>query len=102
MDVKLRDGTVATVEDSQLYEFPEGLFGFEDFKKYAMVSSEYAPFIWMQSLENEHLAFLIVDPFLVCDDYEVDIDEKTLSKIGITSPKDVCVMSVVKIGRAHV
>ena len=53
--------------------------------------------MWMQSLEDSNLAFLIVDPFLICSDYELDVDDKTLLKIGITSPKDVIVMSIVTI-----
>ena len=53
--------------------------------------------MWMQSIEDQKLAFLVVDPFLICNAYELDVDDKSLSKIGIKSPSDVFVMSIVTI-----
>lgn len=97
MDVKLKTGATVAVSEENIFSCPEGLFGFEEYKKYAIVDSEFPPFLWMQSLENEHLAFLIVDPFMICDDYEIDIDDKNLLSIGIESPKDVCIMTIVTI-----
>ena len=97
MDVKTKIGTTVQVQDKDILEIPEGLFGFEEYKKYAIYESEYAPFMWMQSMEESSLAFLIVDPFLVADDYELDVDDKALAKIGITNPTDVCVMAIVTI-----
>ena len=85
------------IDDSQLYEIPQGLFGFEDFTKYALVNSDYEPFIWLQSTENPNLAFLIVDPFLICGDYETDIDDEMLKKIGITKPEDIIIMTIVTV-----
>ena len=97
MDVKTKIGTTVSVDENHILNFPEGLFGFELYHNYAIFDSAYSPFMWMQSLEDSNLAFLIVDPFLICSDYELDVDDKTLLKIGITSPKDVIVMSIVTI-----
>lgn len=97
MDVKTKIGATVSVDENHILNFPEGLFGFELYHNYAIFDSEYSPFMWMQSLEDSNLAFLIVDPFLICSDYELDVDDKTLLKIGITSPKDVIVMSIVTI-----
>lgn len=97
MDVKTKSGKTVSVNEDHIFNFPEGLFGFELYKNYAVYESEYPPFMWMQSIEEQNLAFLIVDPFLICDDYELDIDDKNLAKIGITSPKDVFVMAIVTI-----
>lgn len=97
MDVKTRVGTTVSVDESQILHFQDGLFGFELYHNYAILDSEYSPFMWMQSLEDSNLAFLIVDPFLICADYELDIDDKVLSKIGIESPKDVIVMAIVTV-----
>src|SRR5574344_1265774 len=94
MDVKTKIGTTVSVDENHILNFPEGLFGFELYHNYAIFDSEYSPFMWMQSLEDSNLAFLIVDPFLICSDYELGVDDKTLLKIGITSQKDVIVMSI--------
>lgn len=85
------------VSQERFLTIPEGLIGFEKFTKFALVDSEYEPFIWLQSTENPNLAFLIVDPFLICSSYETDIDDETLSKIGITKPEDIIIMTIVTI-----
>ena len=86
-----------TVSDDHLITIPEGLFGFEEYTKYALVDSDYEPFLWLQSCEDPNLAFLIVDPFLICNEYETDIDDASLKKIGITKPEDIIIMTIVTV-----
>ncbi len=85
------------VSEESLLTIPEGLFGFEDYKDFALVDSDYEPFIWLQSCNNQDVAFLIVDPFLICNEYETDIDDESLAKIGITKPEDIIIMTIVTI-----
>ena len=85
------------VDTDKILNFPVGLFGFEDYHKYALIEAEYRPFIWMQSLEEKNLAFLLIDPFTVADGYEIDVDDKTLLEIGVVSPADVVVYSIVTV-----
>ena len=86
-----------TVSEDHLITIPEGLFGFEQYTKYALVDSDYEPFLWLQSCEDPNLAFLIVDPFLICNEYETDIDDASLKKIGITKPEDIIIMTIVTV-----
>ena len=85
------------IPEDNLISVPEGIFGFEDYTKYALIDSDYEPFIWLQSTENRDVAFLIVDPFLICSTYETDIDDETLSKIGIKKPEDIIIMTIVTV-----
>ena len=86
-----------TVSEDHLITIPEGLFGFEQYTQYALVDSDYEPFLWLQSCEDPNLAFLIVDPFLICNEYETDIDDSSLKKIGITKPEDIIIMTIVTV-----
>lgn len=97
--MKVKTKTMGNVEvaEEHIISIPSGLFGFEDYTSYALITSEYQPFIWLQSLQDSNLAFLIIDPFIICDDYEVDIDDKELAKIGISDPSDVMVFSLVTV-----
>lgn len=97
MDVKTKDGITKYVDSSHIVTFPEGLFGFEKYKKFAIFESEYMPLVWLQSVEDEKLAFLMVDPFVICKDYEADIDDEALAKIFVKSPEDVIVMALVTV-----
>ena len=55
------------------------------------------PFIWLQSCEDSNLCFLIVDPFLICSEYEADIDDESLAKIKISKPEDIILMTIVTV-----
>lgn len=97
MEVKTKANGIVNVEEKQLVTFPEGLLGFEKYTKFALIDSEYEPFIWLQSTEESHLAFLMIDPFIICNDYEADIDDATLKSVGIESPEDIIIMTLVTI-----
>lgn len=97
MQVETKAKGVITVDDSQKLTFPEGLFGFEQFTEYVLFESEYEPFLWLQSTEKTALAFLVVDPFLICDDYELDVDDRVLSRIQVSSPSDVFVLAIITV-----
>lgn len=97
MEVKTKSNGIVNVEEKQLVTFPEGLLGFEQYKNFALIDSEYEPFIWLQSTEDSQLAFLMIDPFLICNDYEADIDDLSLKSIGVESPEDIIIMTLVTI-----
>ena len=86
--MKVLSKTMGSVEvaEEHIINIPQGLFGFEEYTDFALITSEYQPFVWLQSLQDNALAFLVIDPFIICEDYEVDIDDRELSKIGIKAP----------------
>lgn len=83
-------------EKQQLF-FPNGLFGFEEYTDFELFESEYEPFMWLQSTQNSSLAFLVVDPFIICSEYELDVDDIMLSKIDVLSAADVFVLAIVTV-----
>jgi len=97
MEITTKANGKKEVSEDKLLTIPEGLFGFEQYTKYAIIDSEYEPFLWLQSIEDSNLAFLIVDPFLICGDYETDIDDELLLKIGIKKPEDIIIMTIVTV-----
>lgn len=97
MQIKTKEKKIVEVVEKQIYDFPNGIFGFEQFHRYALIDSDYEPFIWLQSIDKEDLAFLLVDPFLICNEYEADIDDAALNEIGVKSPEDIILMTIVTI-----
>lgn len=97
MDVVTKSGEVVKITEKQVYTFPNGLLGFENFKKFALIESEYEPFFWLQSLDEKNLAFLLIDPFLISSSYEADIDDESLRAINVQAPEDIIIMTIVTI-----
>jgi flagellar assembly factor FliW len=99
MTVKLATKAYGPIEvdERQKIRFPQGLFGFESFKDYVLLDAERQPFYWLQSLEVQELAFILVNPFLFRPDYEVNIGNEELTEIGITEPGKALIFSIVTI-----
>jgi flagellar assembly factor FliW len=85
------------VDERQRITFPDGLFGFESFKEYVLLDAERQPFYWLQSLDVEDVAFILVNPFLFRSDYEVDINDDEMREVGISGPEKALIFSVVTI-----
>ena len=88
-----RFGIVHARED-QVIDVPSGILGFPEDRRYILFNhQEGSPFWWFQSLDHGALAFVLIDPFLIKPDYELqmspedtlllqfDKDEGGLSKI---------------------
>jgi flagellar assembly factor FliW len=85
------------VDERQKISFPKGILGFEKFKDYVLLDAERQPFYWIQSLDVERVAFIIVNPFLFRPDYELDIDDSELSEIDIKDPETALIFTIVTI-----
>ena len=85
------------VNEKQRITFPSGLFGFESFKEYVLLDAEQQPFYWLQSLDVEQVAFVLVSPFIFRPDYEMNVDNEELLPIGITDPGKAIIFSIVTI-----
>ena len=85
------------VDERQKVSFPQGLFGFESFKDYVLLDAEQQPFYWLQSLDVEQIAFVLINPFLFRPDYEMNIENDELLPIGITEPEKAVIFSIVTI-----
>jgi flagellar assembly factor FliW len=85
------------VNEHQKVTFPSGLFGFESLKDYVLLDAEQQPFYWLQSLDEEKTAFILIDPFIFRPDYEMDIDNEELRPIGITDPEKAVIFTIVTV-----
>ena len=75
MDIKTRQFGPVTIDEKNIITLPMGLPGFSDRKKYIILDhDDIRPFHSFQSVDDETLAFIIMDPFLFKADYVVDVD----------------------------
>jgi len=88
---------VVEVDERQRITFPQGLFGFEAFKEYVLLDAERQPFYWLQSVEVEGIAFILINPFLFRPDYELDVSDEELGEIGIEDPAAALIFAIVTI-----
>jgi len=89
-------GTVE-IEETQLLEFPEGLLGFEEYHKFALIDAHKKPFFWLQSTQDVKIAFVLIKPSTFHDSYEPGITLEELAPIGAESVSDCLIFAIVTI-----
>lgn len=92
-----RFGPLDITEESVI-SFPEGVIGFEGYKRYVILSKkDNAPLRWLQSLDEPELAFIIISPYQFKPDYCPKLEKKDLSMLGIKSIKEAEVLAIVVV-----
>lgn len=77
-----------TIDDKQIIHFPYGLFGFESLRDFALLDAEQQPFFWLQSLEVEQIAFILINPNIFRPEYKPSIVKDEIKEIGLDSDDD--------------
>ena len=91
-------GTV-TVRPEDTFKFEEGIFGFPEATRFALVPAEREGFFWLQSVDHSTLAFVLIDPFEFVPDFQVELGDKELG--GLTTPDaaDIVILAILSLPR---
>jgi len=78
-----RFGTLS-VDDERIIEFPSGLLGFPEHKRFALIQTgEENYFFWLQSVDEPNLAFVVADPAIFFKGYEVPLRDETRQELQL-------------------
>ena len=86
------------VAEEQIMDFPEGLLGFPDEKRFALM--EYkpeSPFYILQSMADPDLTFLMINPFAFFNDYDFHMDDALMAEIGVTADNPPTVFNIATV-----
>jgi len=95
MKVATKANGIIEADERQRITFPQGILGFETYKDYILLDAERQPFYWLQSLESDQLAFILIDPFLFRPDYRINPED--VETLGISDPQKALIFSIVTI-----
>ena len=89
------------LDDNKVIEFPNGIIGFEDFKKFAIIydieDDRDTKISWLQSLEEPTLALPVVDPLAVTTEYAPMIEDELLKPLGNPADEDLLYLLVMTV-----
>ena len=89
-----------TIEDDRIIHFPSGIIGFPELTDFALIHDEEkgaGAIHWLQSLQEPAFAMPVMDPLIVCPDYNPEVDDELLRPIGELVPDEILVMVTVTI-----
>ncbi len=77
MTIKTRDFGEIEIEESKVFSFPNGIFAFEEHTRFALISplGENVYPMWLQSLNDPALCFIVFDPSIIDDSYIVTLNQ---------------------------
>lgn len=78
--------------------FATGLPGFEALRRFALVETQRDELVWLQSVDEPSLTFLLADPFVLVPGFEVDLPASDLAAFGATVDREaLLVLAVVQL-----
>lgn len=87
-------------EKEETIQIINGLFGFEDYTEYLPLSfhEENDSMLSLQSLEDETLSFILMNPFMIYPDYNPKLSKQDLKELEAASLEDISfyVISVIR------
>lgn len=98
------------IDDGKIIEFPKGIIGFPELTQFALIHDEEkgvgAGIRWLQSMQEPAFAMPVMDPLIVCPEYNPEVEDELLKDLGelngdnllvlvtVTVPSDLTKMSV--------
>jgi len=81
--------------------FPAGLPGLPpELNRFAITAlSEGTPFFLLQSLQDDDIGFILLNPFALFPDYEFELPDQEAEILGCETPEQVAVFCIVNASR---
>ncbi len=83
MKVETKRFGIITISKEDIIEFPQGIPGFSDKRRFVLLKEGEGPFYWLQSLDDPNLAFVITNPLFFAPDYRIKLHRSQLEDIGL-------------------
>lgn len=84
--------------EQDVVRFSGGLLGFESAERFVLIQhKEGSPFLWLQSVEQGGLAFLVVDPAHYMADYAPEMPDSLATELKLDEETPRLVYTIVTI-----
>jgi len=89
------------IQEDQVITIPSGLIGFSEDRRFVIREDEAAkPFIWLQSVDNDALAFVMIEPHFSFSNYELELTKENLNKLKAEKIEDLSVFVLVTMSKS--
>ena len=99
ISIETRDFGTIEVDEKDVYDFPNGLYAFEDNKKFARLSplgDDVYP-MWLQSMDDPGLCFIVFNPVLIDGGFTVMLADNERSQLGLDKDGDATALVIAKV-----
>ena len=88
------------VEENQIISFPSGLVGFSEDHRFVIREDDAAaPFLWLQSVDSNGLAFVMIEPHVSVSNYVLELTQEHLNKLDAKNIEELRVFVLVTMAK---
>lgn len=88
------------VREETIIEFPSGIIGFPEMKKFLLIHEEEEEkkgIRWLQSIEEPGFAMPVMDPLAILEEYNPEIEEELLKEIGEVTQENILALVTLSV-----
>ena len=86
------------IDDSHIITMRGPILGFENLNRYVLIDKkEEAAFWWLQSVDDGAVVFVVVNPFLIKEDYQPELQEDDVKLLEVEDQADVLLLGIATI-----
>ena len=79
-----------TYDPKEVIEFPEGLYGFEEYNRYLYVEGQDDTlFSYLQCLDNTEITFIVANPRQIVKNYMLTVSENEMNGLDMRCEEDL-------------
>jgi len=99
MEIITRDFGSITVDESDVFDFPEGVYGFEEDTRFGLFTRVFddVPFLYLQSIINPVPCFIVFKPEDYYPGYSPILSKEDLETCGARSVNDLVFLLIANI-----
>jgi flagellar assembly factor FliW len=90
------------VSEERIIIFPTGVLGFPQIKRYVLLDYDDTPLKWLQAVDDPDVAFIVMDPTLLIQNYAMNLDSTTRQTLELESEEDLAVLAIVRVEKGKV
>ncbi len=91
-----RFGTLE-VEDGRIINFPNGLLGFPDIKRYILIDYKDTSLKWLQAVDSPNIAFIVSESSAIYPDYSINVDSGTKEFLQLKNDNDLAIILIIRV-----
>ena len=101
MTIETRIFGEVTIDNDKIIHFENGIIGFPDLTDFALIydaeKGNNVGIRWMQSMQEPNFAMPVMDPLLVKEDYNPEVEDELLKPLGGSDPDSLLVLVTVTV-----
>ena len=97
--IETRDFGPIDVDEKDIYDFPNGLYAFEDNKQFALLSplgEDVFP-MWLQSVDDPALCFIVFNPVLIDGGFTIALADNERQLLGLSKDDNAAALVIAKV-----